>query len=243
MLYAYFEKKLDSFTLRVKISSDNNTVALFGPSGAGKSMALKCIAGLKKPDKGVIKLNDRILFDSERHIDLKPQERKVGYLFQDYALFPNMTAEQNIKTGLRRLSKSERKSQLNDLLEQFQLTDLAKKRPSTLSGGEKQRVALARIFASAPDVLLLDEPFSSLDSLLKSQLIPYVRETLSSFGGDAILVSHDVQEVLQLCGSVAVISKGETKPQTSTDEFYHDLIAEYESLGKYIQFSEVERDD
>ena len=167
MLSVNIEKKLDLFTLQADFSCDSGSLALFGASGAGKSMILKCIAGIEKPDKGIIKMNDNVLFDSERHINLPPQKRRIGYLFQDYALFPNMTVMQNIQTGMRNIPTHERKEKALDLIKMFRLEGLDHKRPATLSGGEKQRTALARIFASSPEVLLLDEPFASLDTHLK----------------------------------------------------------------------------
>ena len=219
MLYADFEKRLDLFTLRVHIEADSGVFSLFGASGAGKSMTLKCIAGIEKPDRGIIRLGDRVLFDSEKHIDLSPQKRNVGYLFQEYALFPDMTVRGNIKAGLHRLPRKERNAKADELMERFRIAELADKRPATLSGGEKQRVALARIFASEPEVLLLDEPFSSLDTFLKWELIPYLKETLQSFPGCSMMVSHNIDEIISLCDSVSIIGHGVTEPAVSIDAF------------------------
>ncbi len=230
MLYVEIEKRLDRFTLKAKFQCDHNPLALFGASGAGKSMTLKCISGIEKPDRGVIQLNDRVLFDSEKHIDLPPQKRRVGYLFQEYALFPNMTVSGNIMAGMRKLPKKEREQKLRELIGQFQLNGLENRRPDSLSGGEKQRVALARIFASSPEVLLLDEPFSSLDTMLKYQLIPYIRNIIRDFGGETILVSHDIDEVRQLCGEISPITDGVTQEIIDTEIYYQQLTKQYEDL-------------
>lgn len=231
MLYVDIEKRLRGFTLRASLRADKDVCALFGASGAGKSMTLKCIAGIEKPDRGVIQLNGRTLFDSEKRINLKPQQRRVGYLFQEYALFPNMTVTGNIKAGLHELTRPERENRARDLIKRFRLDGLEAKRPSELSGGEKQRTALARIFASSPEALLLDEPFSSLDDLLKLELIPYIKEAISEFGGETILVSHNVGEVMRLCGTVTPISGGVTGETESVSDFCEEIRVKYEGAG------------
>ncbi len=230
MLYVNIEKRLDRYMLKANFKCEKDTLALFGASGAGKSMTLKCIAGIEKPDRGVIQLNDRVLFDSNKNINLPPQKRHVGYLFQDYALFPDITVSGNILSAMRKLPKAERERKLSDLIKRFQLNGLEKRRPELLSGGEKQRVALARIFASSPEVLLLDEPFSSLDTLLKLQLIPYIREIIADFGGETIMVSHDIEEVRQLCPKLITITDGVTSIETNTEDYYTELKERYESL-------------
>ncbi len=222
MLYVNIEKKLNNFTLKVNINTDKDILALLGASGAGKSVTLKCIAGIDTPDKGQIILDGQTLFDSKKHINIAPQKREVGYLFQQYALFPNMTVEQNINTGLKKIKKSERKKRTAELIKHFHLKGLEKLRPNTLSGGEQQRVALARIFASQPKVLLLDEPFSSLDNFLKWQLELELKNALNEFFGDVIMVSHNIDEVCKLCNNVSVISKGTVQEKKSVyDLIYH----------------------
>ena len=153
-------------------------------------MTLKCIAGIEKPDRGTITLDGRVLFDSEKHINLTPQQRRVGYPFQQYALFPNMTAAQNILCGIRTGSRTEKKETLAALLRTFRLEGLEKKLPAQLSGGQQQRVALARILASEPQAILLDEPFSALDSYLKWEL--ELGELLGAFDGPILWVSHEL---------------------------------------------------
>ena len=231
MLYVDIEKRLDKYTLKARFDVDGDITALFGASGAGKSMTLKCIAGIEKPDRGVIQLNGRTLFDSSKKINLPPQKRKVGYLFQEYALFPNMTAIENIKAGMRSLPKDEREQKAEELIQRFRLNGLENKRPSTLSGGEKQRVALARIFASKPEVILLDEPFASLDVLLKSELIPYIRDIISGFSGETLLVSHDADEVLSMCRKVVPISDGLTDDTIDIDTYRERMKEIYERAG------------
>lgn len=207
-LYVDIEKRLGGFHLRVKVETDGEVLALLGASGCGKSMTLKCIAGVETPDRGKIVLNGRTLFDSEKKINLPPQKRRVGYLFQQYALFPNMTAAQNITCALRHLPRGEKSARLAELVKTFRLEGLEHLRPAQLSGGQQQRVALARIFASRPEALLLDEPFSALDSYLRWQLELSLMDTLQSYAGDVLFVSHSRDEVYRLCQSVCVLSGG-----------------------------------
>ena len=171
-------------------------------------MTLKCIAGIEKPDRGTITLDGRVLFDSEKHINLTPQQRRVGYPFQQYALFPNMTAAQNILCGIRTGSRAEKKEKLAALLRTFRLEGLEKKLPAQLSGGQQQRVALARILASEPQAILLDELFSALDSYLKWEL--ELGELLGAFDGPILWVSHDLGECCRNCARVCVMENGLT---------------------------------
>lgn len=198
------EKRLTPFTLRVKFQSENGVLSLLGASGSGKTVILKCIAGLEKPDKGKIVLNGRTLFDSEKKIDLPPQKRRVGYLFQQYALFPHMTVEQNIRAGVR----TKGADVVGKMLETMGLSSAAHQYPRQLSGGEQQRVALARILVNEPDILLLDEPFSALDAHLRFRMEQEVRRIISLLGKPVILVSHDRDEVYRFSDQVAVILDG-----------------------------------
>lgn len=213
MLCVDIEKRLGAFRLRAKFETQNHTLALLGASGCGKSVTLKCIAGVLRPDRGRIVLNDRVLFDSERRIDLPPQKRRVGYLFQQYALFPNMSTAQNIACAVRHLPKAERDARVREMISLFQLEGLETLRPYALSGGQQQRVALARIFASSPEALLLDEPFAALDSYLRWQLELSLMQTLEQYQGDTVFVSHSRDEVYRLCQSVCVLSNGLAEPQ------------------------------
>lgn len=202
------EKKLRNFTLRADFSAKDEVFALLGASGCGKSMTLKCIAGIETPDRGRIVLNGRVLFDSEAGINLKPQARKVGYLFQNYALFPNMTIAENI-AFVASGDKAEKKRKVQANLAKFKLTELAQAYPHELSGGQQQRAAFARILAANAELLLLDEPFSALDSYLKWQLEMELSDVLKDYDGAALLVSHDRGEVYRLADRIAVINQGQ----------------------------------
>ncbi len=206
-LYVDITKKFKGFSLTVKFNTDKERMGLLGASGCGKSMTLKCIAGIEKPDEGRIILNDRTLFDSKKKIDLPPQQRKVGYLFQNYALFPNMTVEENIGCGLKK-SKKEKKPRVDQMIELLHLKGLKTRYPMQLSGGQQQRVALARIFAYEPDVLMLDEPFSALDAYLKENLQQELSSVLKEYNGDTIIVSHNRDEIYSLCEKIAIIDAG-----------------------------------
>ena len=203
-----------------EVEAADETLALLGPSGCGKSMTLKCIAGIVTPDEGRIVLNGRVLFDSEAGVNLRPQERRVGYLFQNYALFPNMTVEQNIAVGVLGKGKEERAQTVARQVAAFRLGGLQKKRPAQLSGGQQQRVALARIMASEPELLLLDEPFSALDGYLRWQLELELADTLRAFPGGTVYVSHNRDEVYRMCDSVCVISQGRSEQKLSVPELF-----------------------
>ena len=208
-LFVDIEKNLGSFFLKTRFEAENETIALLGASGCGKSMTLKCIAGIEKPDRGRIVVDDVVLFDSEKGINLSPQERKTGLLFQNYALFPNMTVEQNIIAGANREKDARvKKEMVKEILERFQIEDLAKRHPHQLSGGQQQRVALARILVSSPRILLLDEPFSALDSHLRFRLEREVRQVIRNFGRTAVLVSHDRDEVFRMSDRIAIMHDG-----------------------------------
>ena len=208
-IYVDIEKTLGSFHLKVKFEAADETLALLGASGCGKSMTLKCIAGIEKPDKGRILVDDVVLFDSEKRINLTPQQRRTGLMFQNYALFPNMTVLQNIRTGANReTDKNKRSAAVAAVMESFGLTPLANHLPHQLSGGQQQRVALARILVSNPRILLLDEPFSALDSHLRFRLEQEVRHVIRQFGKTVLLVSHDRDEVFRMSDSIAIMDGG-----------------------------------
>ena len=206
------EKTYGDFHLKAEFQAEGEPLALLGPSGCGKSLTLKCIAGIERPDRGRIVLDGQVLFDSERRIDLPPQKRQVGYLFQQYALFPHMTVAENIATGCRRLGRDGRRKRTAELMALLRLEGLGDLRPRQLSGGQQQRTALARILASEPRTILLDEPFAALDSHLKWQLEPQLQEVLEAFGGVTLWVTHDWGEARRNCHQVCVMEAGRTAP-------------------------------
>lgn len=207
------QKRYGDFRLDVDLTAETGrALALLGASGCGKSVTLKCIAGIDRPDRGRIELDGRVLFDSEAGIDLPPQRRRVGFLFQSYALFPHMTVERNVAVCLGRLDRKRRWTRTAELLALLRLEDQAALYPRQLSGGQQQRAALARILAAEPRALLLDEPFSALDSFLKWQLEQELREMLDRFPGPVIWVSHDRGEAFRNCPRVCVLDDGQSSP-------------------------------
>ena len=204
------EKRLGDFRLDVKLEVGNEVLGLVGNSGCGKSLTLRCIAGIEKPDRGRIVLDGVTLFDSEKHINLTPQKRHTGLMFQNYALFPNMTVRQNIRAGTLRdqQTEQERDRKVSDIMDSFGLSALAQHYPRQLSGGQQQRTALARILVSEPRILMLDEPFSALDSELKFRMEKEVREVIDRFGKTTLLVSHDRGEAYRLCSRIAMVHEG-----------------------------------
>lgn len=208
MLEVQIYKKLAEFDLDVSFQANDNVLGLMGASGSGKSMTLKCIAGIETPDQGRIVLNNRVLFDSEKKINVPIQKRNVGYMFQSYALFPNMNVYENISVGLRARKVKDVDIVVQKVMQQFRIFELASRYPKQLSGGQRQRVALARLMAYEPDVLLLDEPFSALDEDLKKNLLQELKSELQ-ISKPVIFVSHDKEEVNELCDLKYKIKQGE----------------------------------
>ena len=208
MLEVQIYKKLAEFDLDVSFQVNDNILGLMGASGSGKSMTLKCIAGIETPDQGRIVLNDRVLFDSEKKINVPIQKRNVGYMFQSYALFPNMNVYENISVGLRARKVKDVDIVVQKVMQQFRVFELASRYPKQLSGGQRQRVSLARLMAYEPDVLLLDEPFSALDEDLKEDLLQELKSELQ-ISKPVIFVSHDKEEVNYLCDLNYKIKQGE----------------------------------
>lgn len=225
----HITKKLENFTLQVDLSSDGNCTGILGESGCGKSMLLKCIAGIETPDEGMIVLDHQVFFDSAKHINLPPQKRKIGYLFQNYALFPSMTVEENIasglfagKTFLTRKEKAEAAQIVKEQIKRCRLEGLEKHYPSHLSGGQQQRTALARMLAVQPSMILLDEPFSALDSHLKDAMQREMHEIIRHYSGNVLIVSHSRDEIYRLCDSLCIMEQGHFIQKGSVKEVFQD---------------------
>ena len=187
-------KKLGNFELDVSWEINNELAVLFGHSGAGKSLTLQMIAGLIEPDQGVIRLDDLLFFDSASGKGLRPQDRKLGYVFQDLALFPHMTVQQNILYGGHGISKTERLVRADKMMRRFRIADLRDRLPAQISGGQKQRVALARALMRRPRALLLDEPFSALDAAIRLEMVRLLKEVRHEFAIPVVMITHDLHE-------------------------------------------------
>jgi molybdate transport system permease protein len=202
------EKKLPEFTLDVSFTADSTPLSILGPSGAGKTMLLRSIAGLERAERGRIALNGRTLLDTEKRVHVPARERRVGILFQQFALFPHRTVAENICFGLKNLPRDEKVRRLADLLERTHIRGLGGRYPRQLSGGEQQRAALARALAVEPEALLLDEPLSALDTHLRSQMELQLQETFLAYRRPALLVTHNIEEAYRLSEQILVLSRG-----------------------------------
>lgn len=215
------QRKLNTFELNIDFKSDSKRIGILGASGCGKSMTLKSIVGIEPPESGLIKIEGKTVYDSENKVNLKPQKRNIGYLFQNYALFPTMTVEKNIAAGLKG-KKQENAKRVREMIEKFQLTGLEKRFPAELSGGQQQRVALARIMAYKPDVILLDEPFSALDMYLKDRLQQELLELFEDYEGTVIMVSHSRDEVYRFSKELLIIDQGQIVAAGKTKELFQN---------------------
>ena len=202
------EKELPDFQLNVSFCASEAPLSILGASGAGKTMLLQCIAGLQRPGRGRVALNDRILFDSEQGIRLPARQRRIGMVFQNYALFPHHTVAENIAFGLTGLSREERAARLSALIARTHLEGLTGRYPQVLSGGEQQRTALARALAIDPEALLLDEPLSALDTHLRSQVEAQLQEVFAAYRRPTLLVTHNIEEAYRLGEQLLVLSRG-----------------------------------
>ena len=202
------EKHLPTFDLNVKVNQEKGVLGFLGASGSGKSLTLRTIAGLDKPTKGKIIIDNAEFFNSDKKINLTPQKRQVGFLFQNYALFPNMTVSENIQIGLGNLKSQEKIKLCNEYIERLDLGGLEKHYPWQLSGGQQQRVALARALTISPKILLLDEPFSALDHHLRHSMEKELMSILKDYNGHVIFVTHDIEEAFRVCDNIIVFNKG-----------------------------------
>jgi molybdate transport system ATP-binding protein len=199
--------RLRHFSLDVEFTAPVGVTVIFGPSGSGKTTLLQCIAGLLRPDSGVISIGNESIFDSEQVVELPPQQRRIGYVFQDLALFPHMTATENIAFGTRE-NGGRRDEMVSDVLERFRIAHVAAHRPGEISGGERQRVALARALVTQPRLLLLDEPFSALDDPLKLEIIADLKQWLEEHRIPVLFVTHDRSEAAALGDRMLLMKDG-----------------------------------
>ncbi len=209
MLTLCVHKQLAEFTLEVNVTCAHPVTAIFGPSGAGKTTLLNFVSGLMRPDGGEISMDDTTLFHAEKGIDLPPEKRRIGHVFQDDLLFPHMSARQNLLYGYRFLNPSERKFHPDAIVDLLELNALLDRPSGLLSGGERRRVALGRAILTSPRLLIMDEPLAALDQDLKDRIMPYLRHIRTDLGIPMLYVSHAVGEILQLTGQVIVLSRGQ----------------------------------
>ncbi len=208
---------IGSFSLNLSFTAPGGLTVLFGPSGSGKSTLLDCLAGLRTPDNGEIAIGDRVFYDSAKQLNLPPQSRKIGYVFQNPTLFPHLSVRENIGFGLQSWQPELRKARLDELLELFTLNILADRYPASLSGGESQRTAIARALAPAPQLLLLDEPFSALDSQLRTSLSTQLRSLQRQLSLPMVLVTHSSTDARQLADLVVHIQAGRMQTMGSPE--------------------------
>ncbi|WP_455055372.1 sulfate/molybdate ABC transporter ATP-binding protein [Merdimonas faecis] len=220
-IQAEIRKIYGDFKLDIKLNSHSKRIGILGASGCGKSMTLKSIAGIEQPDSGWICIEGKTVYDSAQKINWKPQKRKIGYLFQNYALFPTMTVEANIGAGVKG-TKAEKKERTNEMIRKFRLEGLESRLPGQLSDGQQQRVALARIMAYRPEMILLDEPYSALDVYLRDRLQQEMQEMLEDYDGTVILVSHSRDEIYRFSQELLVMDQGTIIRSGSVKEIFAD---------------------
>lgn len=244
MIQLDFQKKLTSATgemlLQVNTTiKEGSLVTLYGKSGAGKTTILRVIGGLSSPNNGVIKVNDSVWFDNEKKINIKPQKRKVGFVFQDYALFPNMTVKENLEFAL---DKNQPTKIITDLIDIIELGELQNRKPDTLSGGQKQRVALARALVKKPTILMLDEPLSALDYEIRFKLQQYILQVHQEFKLTTILISHDISEILRMSDQLIELEEGKIIREGKPNEVFNlkEFNAKFQFTGTIIQ---IEKQD
>ena len=238
------EKKLlaaeGEMILRVNtIIEEGDFVTLYGASGAGKTSTLRMLAGLMKPDRGSIVVNDKPWFDADKNINIRPQNRKIGYVFQDYALFPNMTVRANLEFAL---PKGSAKNRIADLIEIIELGSLQDRKPLSLSGGQQQRVALARALVQQPRILLLDEPLAALDNKIRLKLQDYLLSVHREFNLTTILISHDIGEIIKLSSHLLILDEGKIVQQGHPDEVFTNrkISGKFKFTGEILKIEQEE---
>jgi len=235
LLSADGEMNLD---LNLSITKGQLTT-LYGDSGAGKTSTLRILSGLLKPDSGTIVVNGEVWYDSKRKINLSPQRRNVGCVFQDYALFPNMTVRQNLEFAL---SQNQNEKRISEIIEIIELGELQNRKPETLSGGQKQRVALARALVQHPSILLLDEPLSALDAKIRFKLQDYLHRVHREYDLTTILISHDISEIIKLSDHVLFIDKGRIVKEGAPDEVFVNrrISGKFKFTGEVLKIEKQE---
>ena len=220
MLEVDVDKTLGTFTLSARFTSAGGLTALFGRSGAGKSTLVNAIAGLVRPDKGSIRLDDAVLFDSERRIDVPVRRRGIGYVFQEGRLFPHYSVRGNLMYGRQRTPRRQRWGSFDQVVDLLGIGDLLKRRPAGLSVGEKQRVAIGRALLQSPRLLLMDEPLASLDPARKEEILPYIERLRDEMKLPIVYVSHSVDEVTRLADTLVLLGEGKTIASGTVNEVF-----------------------
>ena len=231
------------FLLDVRLSAPPGITMVFGQSGSGKSTLLRCLAGLRRPDGGDIAIGDRVVFDAGRRVDVPAQQRGVGYVFQHLALFPHMTVEQNLQYGLAHLDAAGRRSRIASIVTSFRIAHLLVRKPGEISGGERQRVALARSLVTDPRLLLLDEPLSALDHVTQSRIIEDLRAWNAARGIPILYVTHSHREVFALGEQVVVLAEGrilaQGRPQDVLESPAHEALAQLAGFENFFDATVV----
>jgi molybdate transport system ATP-binding protein len=250
LLEVEVEKHFAEFSVRAAFTLRSEKCGVFGPSGSGKSTLMHLLAGLLEPDSGFIRLNGQTLFDKEHKINLPPEARRVGVVFQHACLFPHLSVRKNLLYGLSRLPKQQRRIDVEQLVRVLRIEELLDRSVNRLSGGERQRVALGRTVLACPQLILLDEPLSGLDGELKYQIIPYLRQVFAEFSIPMLFISHSLQELRLMTDEVLVMRKGVSEAVMPTEELaraslgsggrgYTNLLQldEPEDLGRLMGYS------